>query len=211
MEKKVCIVLEKTAKLSGCRDDKKVNVRISDICSVNSSDKQLQDKIGHMSVCVLDVEGKKHARKLVALTELMDIIQMTMPDCDITPVGESQVLVDYNASEQKNTVKWMLVAFMCIFSFVGSMYVIMAYNNDVGTVEIFERVYELLGISEYSDKNIIEIAYGIGLALGIILFYNHFGKLRISDTPTPIQVEMDKYEKDEEDSLISQMSAVDKK
>ena len=51
----------------------------------------------------------------------------------------------------------------------------------------------------------IEIAYGVGIALGIIVFYNHFGKMRISDTPTPIQVEMDKYEKDEEESLITQL------
>ena len=91
------------------------------------------------------------------------------------------------------------------------MYVIMAYNNDVGTIEIFEKIYNLLGISDYSRMNIIEIAYGVGLALGIIIFYNHFGRFRISDTPTPIQVEMNKYEKDEEDSLIAKLSGTGKK
>ncbi len=54
---------------------------------------------------------------------------------------------------------------MAAFTFLGSMYAIMAYNNDVGTVEIFETVYEFLGLSDYSDNNVLEIAYGIGLAL----------------------------------------------
>lgn len=211
MNKKVYLVLEKAVKLSGTREDKKINVKISDVCTVNCQDKQIQNKIEHMQVCTLDVYEKKHVRKLVALTELIELIENEMPDVDINPVGENQVLVDYEVYNQKPVIQWIMIAFMCVFSFIGSMYVIMAYNNDVGTIEIFEKVYNLLDISDYSEMNIIEIAYGVGLALGIIVFYNHFGKLRISDTPTPIQVEMDKYEKDEEDSLIAKLSGTSKK
>ncbi len=211
MSKKVYLVLEKAAKLSGTKEDKKINVKIADVCTVNCQDKQIQNRIEHMQVCTLDVYEKKHVRKLVALTELIELIESEMPDVDINPVGENQVLVDYEVYNQKPVIRWIMIAFMCVFSFIGSMYVIMAYNNDVGTIEIFEKVYNLLDISDYSEMNIIEIAYGVGLALGIIVFYNHFGKLRISDTPTPIQVEMDKYEKDEEDSLIAKLSGTSKK
>ena len=211
MNKKVYLVLEKAAKLSGTKEDEKINVRISDVCTVNCQDKQIQKRIEHIQVCTLDVCGKKHVRRLVALTELIELIEEEMSDVDINPVGENQVLVDYEVYNQKPVLQWIMTAFMCVFSFIGSMYVIMAYNNDVGTIEIFEKIYNLLGISDYSRMNIIEIAYGAGLALGIIIFYNHFGRFRISDTPTPIQVEMDKYEKDEEDSLIAKLSGTDKK
>lgn len=211
MNKKVYLVLEKAAKLSGTKEDEKINVRISDVCRVNCQDKQIQKRIEHIQVCTLDVCGKKHVRRLVALTELIELIEEEMSDVDINPVGENQVLVDYEVNNQKPVLQWIMTAFMCVFSFIGSMYVIMAYNNDVGTIEIFEKIYNLLGISDYSRMNIMEIAYGAGLALGIIIFYNHFGRFRISDTPTPIQVEMDKYEKDEEDSLIAKLSGTDKK
>lgn len=211
MNKKVYLVLEKAAKLSGTKEDEKINVRISDVCTVNCQDKQIQKRIEHIQVCTLDVCGKKHVRRLVALTELIELIEEEMSDVDINPVGENQVLVDYEVNNQKPVLQWIMTAFMCVFSFIGSMYVIMAYNNDVGTIEIFEKIYNLLGISDYSRMNIIEIAYGVGLALGIIIFYNHFGRFRISDTPTPIQVEMDKYEKDEEDSLIAKLSGTGKK
>lgn len=211
MNKKVYLILEKSAKLSGTKEDRKINVKISDVCTVNCADKQTQNRIEHINVCTLDVNGRKHVRRLVTLTELIELIDNDIPEADINPVGENQVLVDYEVYSKKPVIQWIMVAFMCLFSFIGSMYVIMAYNNDVGTIEIFERVYALLDVTDYSEMNIIEIAYGIGLALGIIVFYNHFGKIRISDTPTPIQVEMDKYEKDEEDSLIAKLSGTDKK
>jgi stage V sporulation protein AA len=157
-------------------------------------------------VCVLDVEGKKHVRQLVKLTDLADLVETACPEADVTPVGENQVMLDYEVSNDKPAIQALLTVFMCVFAFIGSMYVIMAYNNDVGTIEIFERVYKLLDISDLSGMNIVEIAYGVGLALGIIVFYNHFGKLRVSDTPSPIQVEMVKYESDEEDALVSKLS-----
>ena len=40
----------------------------------------------------------------------------------------------------------------------------------------------------------IELTYSIGLSLGIIIFYNHFGKIKITKDPTPIEVEMKTYE-----------------
>ena len=137
---------------------------------------------------------------------MINIIEAQVDNVDISPVGENQVMLDYERTKSNNKLITMLaVGFMCIFTFIGSAYVIMAYNNDVGTIELFERIYGLLGITDYKETNMIEIAYGVGIALGIIVFYNHFGKMRISDTPTPIQVEMDKYEKDEEESLITQL------
>ena len=48
----------------------------------------------------------------------------------------------------------------------------------------------------------IEIGYSLGLGGGIILFYNHIGKRRITKDPTPIEVEMRLYEKDVNETII---------
>ena len=50
--------------------------------------------------------------------------------------------------------------------------------------------------------NILEISYSIGLAIGIIVFFNHIGGRRITKDPTPIEVEMRIYEKDVNTALI---------
>ena len=87
------------------------------------------------------------------------------------------------------------------------MYAVMAYNNDVGTIEIFDRVYSLFGNSGLKDLKLLEITYALGLAGGIILFYNHFGGKRFGTDPSPIEVEMQKYEKDVDDTLIERSDA----
>lgn len=48
----------------------------------------------------------------------------------------------------------------------------------------------------------MEVSYSIGLAVGIILFFNHIGGRRITKDPTPIEVEMRIYERDVNDALI---------
>ena len=51
-------------------------------------------------------------------------------------------------------------------------------------------------------KEILEVGYALGLGVGIIVFYNHFGPKKLSKDPTPIEVEMRKYETDINKALI---------
>jgi stage V sporulation protein AA len=48
----------------------------------------------------------------------------------------------------------------------------------------------------------IEIAYSIGLAVGITIFYNHIGGKRLTSDPTPLEVEMRNYESDVNNAII---------
>jgi stage V sporulation protein AA len=48
----------------------------------------------------------------------------------------------------------------------------------------------------------IEIAYSIGLAAGITIFYNHIGGKRLTSDPTPLEVEMRNYESDVNKAII---------
>ena len=42
----------------------------------------------------------------------------------------------------------------------------------------------------------------MGIAVGIIVFYNHFGGKRITKDPTPIEVQMRLYEDDVNTTLV---------
>jgi len=42
----------------------------------------------------------------------------------------------------------------------------------------------------------------VGIAVGIIIFYNHLGGKRITKDPTPIEVQMRLYEDDVNTTLI---------
>lgn len=78
----------------------------------------------------------------------------------------------------------------------------MAFHNDIGISDVFIRVYEMV-MDEPSDGiTILEISYSIGLASGIILFFNHIGGRRITKDPTPIEVEMRIYEDQVNNALV---------
>ena len=67
---------------------------------------------------------------------------------------------------------------------------------------MFIRVYEMV-MDEPSDGiTILEISYSIGLASGIILFFNHIGGRRITKDPTPIEVEIRIYEDQVNNALV---------
>ena len=42
----------------------------------------------------------------------------------------------------------------------------------------------------------VELFYSIGLALGVFLFFNHVPGKKVTNEPTPIQVQMRLYEQD---------------
>ena len=84
------------------------------------------------------------------------------------------------------------------------MYTIMAYNNDVGVNELFGKVYELVNNGE--NNSILELCYSVGLTFGIAVFYNHFVGKKMSDTPTPVEVQMRSYESDVDTAIVERAS-----
>ena len=92
-------------------------------------------------------------------------------------------------------------ALIGIVVFFGSGFSIMAFHNDIGIVDLFAQIYtQVIG---YAPESIggLEIGYSIGLAAGILIFFNHFSLKKRENDPTPLQVEVSKYEQDVEDTI----------
>ena len=78
----------------------------------------------------------------------------------------------------------------------------MAYHNDIGISDVFARIYELVTGQTSDGCTALEVSYSIGLAAGIIAFYNHVGGKRMSADPTPLEVEMRNYERDVNQAIV---------
>ena len=104
--------------------------------------------------------------------------------------------------EKKGFLVWMKVVFVALISFFGTAFTIMAFHNDIGIHDVFNRIYEQVMGQTSNGFTTLEVTYSLGLAVGITLFFNHIGGRRITQDPTPIEVEMRVYEKDVDDTLI---------
>ena len=97
------------------------------------------------------------------------------------------------------------VFIVCVLIFFGSAFTIMAFNNDISIDGVFEKFYFQMTGKEKPQVSVLEIFYAIGLAVGIIIFFNHIGKKKLSDDVTPIQVEMNKHNKDSYETIIDKV------
>ena len=86
----------------------------------------------------------------------------------------------------------------------------MAFHNDIGIRDVSEQISSLITGNEEAGMLTIEIAYAVGLAAGIILFFNHIGKRRLTPDPSPVEVEMRVYGDDINTALVEMANREEK-
>ena len=85
-----------------------------------------------------------------------------------------------------------------------TVFSIMTFNNDVDVGTLFSNIYTQVTGQPDTGFTILEISYSIGIGLGVLIFFNHFGKMKLSSDPSPMQVQMRLYEDDVDTTIIEQ-------
>ena len=126
-------------------------------------------------------------------------------------IGETDFIVTYEEQDGKGgIIHGVKIVAVVLISFFGAAFSTMAFNNDVGVTRMFGQVYELLTGTKSDGFTILEFTYCIGIVIGILTFFNHFGKKRLSVDPTPMEVEMRLYENDIQTTLVETYSRREK-
>lgn len=142
-------------------------------------------------------------RYLYSVFDVVQLIQQNYPDVEVENLGETDFIVEYGLNQKGNKIwEWVRTLFVCIIIFFGAAFAIMTFNNDVGVSDVFQKIYHLVTGAESNGFTAIEIGYSIGLPLGILVFYNHFSKKKVTSDPTPLEVEMRLYEQDLNTAII---------
>ena len=169
------------------------DVRLGDIAEMECANRDIVNKL--KTVKLLQIPDDKHNRQVVSVMKVMELILKEYPSLQIDNIGETDFVVTYKV--KKNIPKayvFLKVAFICAILFFGAAFSIMAFNEDAGVTDMFKKFYLLITGTESDGFTVIEFSYSLGLAVGIIVFYNHVGKAKITKDPTPIEVEMRTYE-----------------
>ncbi|MDE6208599.1 MAG: stage V sporulation protein AA [Lachnospiraceae bacterium] len=185
-------------------DYSKVNhpsVTIGDVAKVYSSNKTISNTVKTLKLCKLDTN--EHSRIVFSALKVIEIIEEKYPTLDINTLGADDFLISYDYKKPRPSyLTFLNVAMVCLILFFGAAFSIMAFNNDVTINKLFLQLHETLVGKPSDNHTLLELGYSIGLPLGIIIFYNHFGKKTITKDPTPIEIEMRLYENDINTTLI---------
>lgn len=182
--------------------DKKT-ATVGDIASIWGTDSALVNKI--KTIKVQTFEQKEKSRYIISALYVIQLITSQFPAVTIENIGEADMLIEYKQNgnqDMKKSLEYIKVFFVCVIVFFGAAFAIMTFNTDVNTKSLFHELYYQFTGNESNGFTVIEAMYSVGLAVGILVFYNHFGKKKITKDPTPIEVEMRKYEKDINTTLI---------
>lgn len=191
------IYLKMDAKIK-LRDDV---IRIGDLGKIYCEESTVVNKI--KTIQVYHFQKKDKNRCVIGVLKVIQLIHQEYPTYAVEIVGETETIVEQITGKSKpawmDWIKIVLVSGICFF---GTMYTIMSYHNDIGIVGLFDKVYGLVMGQETDGFTALEAAYSIGLSLGIIIFYNHLGKRKLTPDPSPVTVEMRTYEDDVNRSLV---------
>ena len=179
----------------------KRSVTLNDILTMECSDRQMLDNIKKLRLFQVKKGGRQ--RYVVSVLKIISLIHEKYPEVIVHNLGETDIIVTYE--EKKKNGKFVHVAkaaFVAVVTFFGAAFSIMAFNNDVDVTRLFGQVYGLVTGRGTDGFTVLEISYSIGITIGILVFFNHFGKKRFTVDPTPMEVQMRLYENDIQTTLI---------
>lgn len=184
-------------------------VRIKDLGKVYCKEPAVVNKVKTLQV--YHFQKSDHKRCIIGVLKVIELIHQEYPAYTIDIVGETESIVEQITG--KSNPRWMdyvKIAFVSALCFLGTMYTVMSYHNEISIVDLFGEVYIMVTGMESDGFTALEAAYSIGLSLGIIIFYNHIGKRKLTPDPSPVTVEMRTYEDDVNRSLVEMANREEK-
>jgi len=184
---------------------KKYDVTLGDILSMQCTNKEILPKLKTLKVFKIPEKGKH--RFVVSVLKLIEVIQKEYPGLEVENLGEVDLIVTYEKQQTPSAAMHVIkAALVVLITFIGAAFSIMSFNNDAGITKMFGQVYEQVMGQPSTGFGVLELTYCLGLAIGILVFFNHFGKRKFSVDPTPMEVEMRIYENDIYTTLIQDAS-----
>lgn len=193
----------------------KKKVLLSDIASVHCAKHDIAKELSQLMV--LSISSSENGMYAMTFIKIVELIHRKRQDITVVNEGEKDFIIEYNppADEKigkgkgpKNPfIEYLKAAFVCLVAFFGSAFTIMTFNLDVSVADLFDKLYYwFMGVEKAGEPSVLELSYCVGLPIGIIVFFNHFSRKKLTTDPTPIHVEMRNYEKQINSAIIEDSS-----
>lgn len=184
------------------------NVHLQDVAKLTGSDSKIVNQC--RALPVVNLKPGKPGRYVASVIDIIRDIQQKNPNLEVTHIGEPSFIITYEAEKHGNAAfSWIKTGFVCLVSFFGTAFSIMTFNTDVDINKLFSQIYEQMMGKEAPGFSILEITYSLGIGLGVLFFFNHFGSKKLTQDPTPMQVQMRLYEDDVNSTIIEDINRED--
>lgn len=179
------------------------HVYLQDVAQLSCSNPKVLNRCRVLPV--VNLEPGKAGRYVFSAADLIDLILSKEQNLDVSALGETSFIVTYSEARMRHKIwAWLKVALICLATFFGTAFAIMSFNNDVDLTSLFGQIYQQVTGKVSNGFTVLEISYSIGIGLGVLFFFNHFGRWKITQDPTPMQVQMRVYEDDVNTTIVEE-------
>lgn len=181
-------------------------IHVKDVGTVVCNDPEIKNNVEKIELMNFgskagNKEGKE--QQVISVMYVIEEIKKLYNDVEVINVGAADIIVYYKEFDSMDRLKQSLkFIFICLIAFFGAGFSIMSYNSDVNLVGQLHLMQELFVGTSDKGLAVSGIAYSVGLFIGIIIFFNHGTNKKFTDDPTPLQVQMRKYEQDVNQTII---------
>ena len=167
------------------------NIQLKDIALISTATKEKSDL---EQTAIYRITKADHNIIVIDSYIVIDYLTRQYPYLEFQIVGPPQTIIRINKNQKKPPV--IFVAFVWLLLFIGTGMTIMNFHYDVSMQEVQQKLHLLLTGEENEFPLWIQIPYSFGLGIGMLLFFNHWFKKRFNEEPSPLEVELFKYQQD---------------
>lgn len=125
---------------------------------------------------------------------IIDQIIQKFPHLDVELLGPNQCVLHVEKERKRPSI--LLISAIWLLLFVGAAMAIMNFHYDVSMLQVQQKLHFMLTGKKSDHPLWIQVPYSIGLGIGMILFFNHWFQKRFNEEPSPMEVEIFKYQED---------------
>ncbi|WP_408954611.1 stage V sporulation protein AA [Natroniella sp. ANB-PHB2] len=165
---------------------------LAEVITAENKQQQLEN------VYVKEVTKESGQSMIITALEIIRVIKGQFPEATIEHLGEADIIVDIatDSKNKKNQDKpsRLYILAVSVVLFLGSGMAIMNFHADVNMVAVHQQLYQLVMGRFEENPLLLQIPYSIGIACGMIVFFNYIYKYKLDDDPSPLEMEMYLYE-----------------
>lgn len=180
-------------------------ILLQDVGEIFSADADLAKEIGDL--VLFTVKGDREQKLVFSSMKVIGLIQKQRPGIQVENIGETDFVVEFKFPTKPNkALEAAKIVLLLLIVFIGSAFTIMTFNTDVSVGDVFSLFYKIVMGTEQTSGSVMEITYSVGIAVGILGFYNHFSARNEKSDPTPMHIEMRNYEEEMNKAIIKTAS-----
>ncbi len=172
-----------------------MEVRLKDVAFISCNSRSVINELEKIRIYRITEEDKE----IVIIDSFLIIKHLTenYPNLEIQLIGPEQTIIRINKYRKSPNI--FIVALVWLLLFIGTAMTIINFHYDVSMQAVQQKLHFLLTGEENEYPLWIQVPYSLGLGVGMILFFNHWFKKRFNEEPSPLEVEIYKYQKSLDD------------